>query len=648
MKIKILLLLLLLTSLQGFSDNNKIDSLKQLIANGEEDTNMVNHHIELSRLFRKKLDDTALVHLQNGLELSKKIDFFNGMALIYIAKGVIYTDMQKYEDAFKSFDLASEIIKKIRNSRLSILLNKNLSYLLIKIGDYKKAELNILESEILARELKDSVLILEMLSLNGNYLNQIGYHERVIKIQKEALSIARGIKRFDYIKYSLNNIGSSNLKMNQFDSSLYYYLQALKISFEYNLNPASVYTNIGTYFDRKLEIDSSEKYFLLAENHNNSKNSIPAYNLSQIFIRKNNLIEGLKYAKIALEYSKQGNLLDYADANKSIANIYLDIGDTKNSSKYYREYITLKDSIFDRETVSEILKLEARYENDKKEQQIASLQTENTLKDNILQKNRLLLWSLAGGGVLFLFASLLLFRQNRIKKKNNALLEEKNSIIQEQKENAELKAMLAQMNPHFISNFLNSMYASVSNKDWDEKKLQAYILKFGKLSRLILEYSNKLEITLEEELHVLELYLDLEQMKTQNIFSYDIDIDPAIDMHNTLVPPMIFQPFLENAIWHGIVPRKENGTILLKIKKQEDSLHCIIEDNGIGIQQSTLEKSSDNVLTQKSYALTFTAERLKILWNRKKKDFILNMQDLQSIDVSKTGTRVTFDLPLFI
>jgi sensor histidine kinase YesM len=170
----------------------------------------------------------------------------------------------------------------------------------------------------------------------------------------------------------------------------------------------------------------------------------------------------------------------------------------------------------------------------------------------------------------------------------------------------EQKALRAQMNPHFIFNSLNSIQRLYI--EGEEDIANDYMADFSNLLRRILENSSMDKVSLKEELRSTILYLDLEKMRTDNLFNYEIEIDPNVDQLNTFVPPLILQPYLENAIWHGIMPKNEQGKITLRINKIEKiGLECIITDNGIGMKESLNQKGST---MRESKGMSITSDRL--------------------------------------
>jgi len=178
-----------------------------------------------------------------------------------------------------------------------------------------------------------------------------------------------------------------------------------------------------------------------------------------------------------------------------------------------------------------------------------------------------------------------------------------------QKTELEAKALRAQMNPHFIFNCLNSIKVLMQEREID--KGVTYLTTFSKLIRTLFNNADKKEITLYDEIETCKLYLQLEAMRFDSKFSYAVHIDDAIDLKSVHVPALIIQPFIENAIWHGIVPKKNEGKVLLSVQKNKDTIEIIIDDDGIGREASRQNKASANIGHQ-SKGVNLTQSRLEL------------------------------------
>jgi LytS/YehU family sensor histidine kinase len=203
----------------------------------------------------------------------------------------------------------------------------------------------------------------------------------------------------------------------------------------------------------------------------------------------------------------------------------------------------------------------------------------------------------------------------------------------------ETKMFRSQMNPHFIFNSLNSIQKYI----WENKEEDAaeYLARFAKLIRAILENSRKETIPLYDEIEVMKLYIELEHRRSNAHFDYSIKVSEDIDIQNIAIPPLLMQPFIENAIWHGLNKKKEKGNLLLSITKKETQLVCIIDDDGVGRQENVASIS----IEKKSLGITITQQRIDRLMETTKLFAGVTIEDKKENGIA-TGTCVTLTLPL--
>lgn len=208
----------------------------------------------------------------------------------------------------------------------------------------------------------------------------------------------------------------------------------------------------------------------------------------------------------------------------------------------------------------------------------------------------------------------------------------------------EMSALRAQMNPHFIFNSLNSIeYFIISN---EPEKASDYLNRFSRLIRLILQNSKNTIVPLKDDLEALKLYIEIESMRFDNIFDYEFKIQEDIDVEKTQVPPLLLQPYVENAIWHGLMQKKDGqGKIDLKIRRDNGALICLIEDNGIGRAAAEKLKSKSGT-RKKSFGMKITSDRLDVLNQLAKTKARVQIFDLKSEEGAAKGTRVELVIPL--
>ncbi|MBX3239620.1 MAG: histidine kinase [Chitinophagaceae bacterium] len=224
-------------------------------------------------------------------------------------------------------------------------------------------------------------------------------------------------------------------------------------------------------------------------------------------------------------------------------------------------------------------------------------------------------------------------------------LKAKQILIQTQKKMAdvEMLALRAQMNPHFIFNCLNSINRYIVKSDQVTASL--YLTKFAKLIRLILDNSNSKSITLANEIEALKLYIEMELIRFENRFSYSVTIEDEINPENIFVPPLIIQPYVENAIWHGLLHKKTAGELKVMFSLQSGCLlKCVIEDNGIGRDKSK-ELKSKSFVTKKSLGMKLTQDRLALLSRHAQAEATIEVEDIRDGNEA-AGTKVIINIPI--
>ncbi len=230
-------------------------------------------------------------------------------------------------------------------------------------------------------------------------------------------------------------------------------------------------------------------------------------------------------------------------------------------------------------------------------------------------------------GIIFL-----IYNRNQLKK---TLTLEKELAEYEQ------KALHLQMNPHFVFNCLGSISSFIVQNGTDSAI--KYLAKFSKLMRLTLEYSKESLIPIDKEIESLQNYLELEQLRFNNSFDFTITKSKDIE-DDVALPPLLLQPFVENAIIHGVIPKKANGIIKVDFQIDKDNLVCTIEDNGIGFEISKKAKEN-SVSVHKSMAINIIKKRLEMIASATNKKATISINELASNE-NKTGTKAVLQLPI--
>ena len=308
-----------------------------------------------------------------------------------------------------------------------------------------------------------------------------------------------------------------------------------------------------------------------------------------------------------------------------MSKIYEKKGDFEKALIYQRKYQEEFENFIQEEKARYLDRLETQFEMRQKESEILMLQNEVELQElQASRKNWII--GLVGIAVFLVILSIWFFYQNRLSQ------EKEQSAIHKQ------QLLRSQINPHFIFNSLSSIRGFLFDGN-DTKPAITYLGKFAKLMRLVMELSSKEWVSLEEEINALELYLEIQQIRFNKAFDFDLNIDEALEPDEIMVPPLTAQPFIENAIEHGLKGMDTEGKVEIECLKKHGKLIFKILDNGVGIDHVEPEEN------HQSRAIQIFKERLSIIGKRMKMTFSFNITDIGNQGKTQ-GTLVMYELPL--
>ena len=233
-------------------------------------------------------------------------------------------------------------------------------------------------------------------------------------------------------------------------------------------------------------------------------------------------------------------------------------------------------------------------------------------------------------------------RTDEIREKSDQLEKEKEEkmmmAFDKQIAEAQLTALNAQMNPHFIFNCMNSIQKYILKNE--KGKALDFLQNFSDLMRSVLDHSTKTKVALDEEIRMLEKYVLLEQQRLDHKFDYHLIIDKDLQTDFFEVPGMVIQPYIENAIWHGLMNKEGKGELNLRFERENGSIRCTIEDNGVG-RKRAMDLARQSSIQRKSYGMTISRKRLELLRKENEKVPEIRVEDLHAESNTDTGTRVT-------
>ncbi len=456
---------------------------------------------------------------------------------------------------------------------------------------------------------------------------------------------------------NLTNIAHVYEEQQLFKKAIDTYTIALKLCQDYGItfgealisqNLANTHNALNMY-DESIKLSNQSLEIALRENM--TRIIVAAYqNLGASYVGQK------KYAEAIASYEKaldQGRKINYSkailDASIQLCNIHETLGNISSAFTYYKMHTALKDSVFTVEKTQKIEALQAEFKSEQKEAAIKELKQENQLANLKQQKTFFILLFSIALATIIIWALWYRQKQASIAAQQREMLkdlEQQKALenLERDKVLYELNTLKAQMNPHFLFNALNSIQELFVSGD--KRKANDYMGKFSDLTRAILHASGKPAIPLEEEIQMLRDYLDLEGLRFDGRFSYEVSADDKALVEDILIPPMLVQPYVENAIKHGLMHKTGNRYVHIRFSMAvHQILQVQIKDNGIGRKQAayyaTLRHGKHN-----SFATSATQKRLELLNHGREAAITVKYEDVMEEGI-EAGTCVTIQIPVY-
>jgi tetratricopeptide (TPR) repeat protein len=450
-------------------------------------------------------------------------------------------------------------------------------------------------------------------------------------IQKEYLNsnieLLKKEEKEDEVAQAYVQKAENSFKLDDKDDAIESYKQAINYTkdkpekvIELQNKIAKVYVSDNRFEDA---IAINEQLLTTAEKNRDYTTQIKQMQaLSEIFFKKNEPDKAIISLKNAYDLAtKKGNTTEVKKTLLALVSYYKSHGKEKESMALYDNFI----QNFDKIIASDTTLIDAKTFQIT-EDKILQLEKEKGLKDELIsRKNTFNYFLIAAVLLLLLFFTLITKALFAIKKKNKEIA---------------LQSLRREMNPHFIFNSLNSVNQFISqNKELEANK---YLSSYSNLMRNMMENSNKDFVTIINEISQLKKYLDLEHLRFQDKFEYQITVDETIDTEATFIPNMIIQPHLENSIWHGLRYLENKGVLQLQFRLKDGKINVLIDDNGIGLTKSK-ELKTANQKVHESRGLTNTKERIDLLNDLYKHKISFSIKEKS---LPEQGTIVEIEFPI--
>jgi tetratricopeptide (TPR) repeat protein/anti-sigma regulatory factor (Ser/Thr protein kinase) len=631
-------------------DASLVPSIKAELAAATNDTLRADALARLCFNLINTDPDRARLCGEQALALATRIGHPKAIADAHNNLGWLETQQGRPAEARSHLNAALAGFRGIGNPSYTSIALSNLGWLADKQGDRTGALKHFDEALDQATLAADSASMAVILYSIGSTYNKMQEYGRARVQLERSLSIEEHLGRRNKQGNCLVAMGNTWRSEGDAVKAKEHYARAARLYAETgnHYGAGMVEENSGDLF-----VDSDPKkalpYYQRALAHYDTLHSAAdkAYILQRIGAVQTTLKQ---YAQAEASFTEAIDLAQQSGSTELVMDLHLSLaelavkqGKSDLAIGHYQRHMALKDSLRNEASDRELMRLRATFETEQAEQENALLKTENALSraNEARMKAR---WTAAAAvsiGLVLLLG--LLYRNYRLRGKHTQEVERFNTELQAQRDQVqhmndllELKVLRSQLNPHFIHNCQNSAVAMV--KEGRNVEALAYLQGLSKLMRMVLEHSVNDRITVEEEMAFLRLYVKLESLRIPGL-QCEVDADRELLDDEAELPALLVQPFVENALWHGLAGKEGPRQLSIRFSGTEKGIRCTVRDNGLGRKDHGTRPDG-----QRSLGTELTNERLQLLTHRlqQKGSFVIN--DLKDASGNPAGTEVVIDL----
>jgi tetratricopeptide (TPR) repeat protein len=578
-------------------------------------TEKINTLLNKSKALTKTNIDSSFYYVDQAVNISKSIHNDTLLAQSSLQKSSLYILKKEFtkSDSLLQKILSYPLTKDIKGTALH-----NLGTIQYYKQDFKKALALYLQA---AKTLEQTKNIKQLVNTYSN-IGAINASLNNLKNAQIYFERALNLNTFNEVAKLPILVNLSSIYYNQKHYKKYiksiFEAEQLALETKSITTLSTIYTNLAMYYTAEgenynLAITYGKKAINLKKELNNTNGlNITYNNVGYAYLKKGEFQTAITYLDSAI-FGAKNIIKPYIFNN--LKESYLSLKQYKTALYYADLKDKIKDSITSEQQKESVAELTEKYESEKKEQRINILDSENKVQALTIKHQNYLLISLILFVLLIAVLGYFGFKNYKIKLQLDKVL-------------LQQRLKKTQLNPHFLFNALQSIQNFIHQND--KQKSSAYLTSYAKLIRLVLEKSDDDFITVETDKIALESYLNLQVLNYNNVFSYSINVEDSVEEDFDLLPTLITQPFVENAILHGLKDNHQ-GHISIKYYKQDSILFVAITDNGKGF----ITKKEDSTRLHKSMSMNIIEEQLKNL-NKTSKGFKGNI----SIDTSTKGTKV--------
>ncbi|QQR88226.1 MAG: tetratricopeptide repeat protein [Flavobacteriales bacterium] len=644
------LLVLLVPCWSLAQDPTLVPDLLTALRGPQPDTARVQSLVKLCFNLTRSSPDSARMFGEQGLALARSIGDTRSIADAHNNLGWLALNQGDLPRAQTQLDSALLLFEDLGEPRWISVARSNLGWLAERKGDRAGALKQFQEALKQSEAVNDNGNTAVLLYNIGTIYNKMEEFARARELFARSLELERALGRPDKQANSLMGIGNTYRSEGDAARALEHYEQAGPIFRRIGDHNGAglVAENAGALFDGS-DPDKALAYYRVALREYAIIGSGTDQAYALLSMGATQMAMGLLQqadssfgagAALAAASGEPELMMEYEQRQAELASAQ---GDSKATLMHYERYVALKDSLRNAGTENELMRLRTEFETERAEKDNELLRLKDQENTERLRARNLQLYGSLVLAALALGAVVLVWRNLQQRRKHQIVLEGLNTELRVQKSRIEeingllrLKVLRTQMDPHFIHNCLNAIRA-LSLKG-EHERAEEYLEGFARLLRNVLEHSVRDRISLDEEIAFLNDYVRLEQLRLGDDFTWSITADDALLDEEPQVPSLLVQPFVENAIWHGLAPKQGPKRLEVHFFQVDGVVACRVRDNGVG----RTEKAATPGRT--SLGLKLTGERLELLTERMRSAGGFRVEDLKDPIGAPSGTLVEMRL----
>jgi tetratricopeptide (TPR) repeat protein len=605
------------------------------------DTVKVNWLLDKGKTYGRFFDKRKVENpfFQEAMVLAQHLRNQRALFSVYNEIGTAKRNISEYILAADYHEKAIKYADELRDDNLRAIARNNTGVDYRRMDKPQKAFDYHFKALQLAEKVNNVRAICVAINSIGNIDLSTEKYQDAINHFNKALQLERSNKNELGMAINLGNIGYAYQGLGKLDLAIDYYNRSLAVNMQMDnaTGKAICYNSLGDAYKEKKDYGSALKFLYKAlevevEVDDQVHVAESYLNIGKCFSLQGKHEEARKYFQRCIDLSQRWRF-NYMlqEVYKALAADYKASGDFRGSLESADRSLVYKDSILDEKSSLALAQMKAIYEVDRKDNQIRLLEHDKQLSELRTRRNVVYMLSLGGFLVMVAVGSFFYIRHRNLETKRQTL-------------QLELRSLRAQMNPHFIFNSLSSIHRFIWSNNQEEAS--DYLTKFSRLMRMILDNTQYTFISLNKELESLRLYIDLEQLRCNNIFEYQITVADDINEEEVMIPPMIIQPYVENAIWHGLVHKSGKGLLEIAVSLKDRTLTCLVTDNGIG-RKKAMEIKEKKGQTHRSMGMKVTEGRIDLIRKiNNTKEATVSITDLEDEEGRPSGTLVKLILPV--